>query len=66
MNYLKTCTIGILFAGLLFLTGCATKSELEELKTEVEQNRQISQAAVVCCQIEQQRLDQFYRKVMSK
>lgn len=64
---IETTIVGIALAGFLFfLSGCATKSELEEVRAMTEQAQNIGNAAVACCAIEQERTNRLYTKMMSK
>lgn len=62
---IETTIVGIVLAGFL-LSGCATKSELEEVRAMTEQAQNIGNAAVACCAIEQERITRLYTKMMSK
>ncbi len=50
----------------LMFVGCASKSDLEEVRVIAEQAKNTAGGAVQCCELAHEKIDRLYVKIMSK
>lgn len=50
----------------MFMLGCASKSDLEEVRNIAVQANNTATGAAQCCELAHSKIDRMYTKVMSK
>ena len=63
---MKTITmITTLFAAIMMI-GCASQSELDAVRQTVENAQRTASDAAQCCDLNSQKVDRMYQKLMAK
>jgi hypothetical protein len=64
---MKTTLFALFTASALALTaGCASQTELDEVRLLAENAQRTASSASECCAMTTQKVDRMYQKVMSK
>lgn len=63
---MKVISVIVLSLAALIFSGCASKSELEEVRVLAEQANVTAKGAVECCHQAHDKIDRMYSKIMSK
>lgn len=66
MNAKAILFTGTLLSAFLFLGGCASQSDLDEVRVLAEEAQSNAVDAMVCCEANSIKIDRMYQKIISK
>ena len=63
---MKTMTLTVMLISTMFMIGCASQSELDDVRQTAENAQRTASSAAECCALNGQKVDRMYQKLMAK
>lgn len=63
---MKMTILGMVLISSLLMIGCASQSDLDDVRQTAENAQRTASSAAECCALNGQKVDRMYQKLMAK